>query len=82
MNQPATEPSWFFDAPRKPVRQTATPVFFDRDASIERVAELTKEATSHDARLVAFSEAFVPTYPDWVWRTTPWSREATVRNKL
>jgi nitrilase len=50
-----------------------TPVWFDRDATVEQVAALTKEATSHDARLVAFPEAFVPTYPDWVWRTTPWS---------
>jgi len=50
----------------------ATPVFCDRDATIERVAELTKEAVGNDARLVVFSEAFVPTYPDWVWRTTPW----------
>jgi nitrilase len=50
-----------------------TPVFFDRDATIERVAALTKEAVTHDARLVAFPEAFVPTYPDWVWRTPPWS---------
>jgi nitrilase len=51
----------------------ATPVFCDREATIERVAELTKEAAGHDARLVAFSEAFVPAYPDWVWRTTPWA---------
>jgi len=49
------------------------PVFLDRDATIERVGELTKEAVAHDARLVAFSEGFVPTYPDWVWRTVPWS---------
>ena len=51
----------------------ATPVFCDRDATIEKVADLTKEAAAHDARLVAFSEGFVPTYPDWVWRTVPWS---------
>jgi nitrilase len=50
----------------------ATPVFCDRDATIERVGELTKEAAGRLARLVVFSEAFVPTYPDWVWRTTPW----------
>jgi nitrilase len=49
-----------------------TPVFCDREATIEKVAELTKEAADHGARLVAFSEGFVPTYPDWVWRTTPW----------
>ena len=25
------------------------------------------------ASLVAFPEGFVPTYPDWVWRTKPWA---------
>ncbi len=50
----------------------ATPVFLDRDATIEVVAEHTKQAAGHGARLVAFSEGFVPTYPDWVWRSVPW----------
>jgi nitrilase len=51
----------------------AAPVFLDREATIEKVGRLTKEAAAGDARLVAFPEAFVPTYPDWVWRTTPWA---------
>jgi nitrilase len=51
----------------------ATPVFLDRDATIDKVGRLTKEAAGNGARLVAFPEAFVPTYPDWVWRTTPWA---------
>ncbi|MGQ0825201.1 MAG: carbon-nitrogen hydrolase family protein [Actinomycetota bacterium] len=51
----------------------ATPVFCDREATIERVGRCTKEAAGGGARLVAFPEAFVPTYPDWVWRTTPWA---------
>src|ERR1043165_8377325 len=50
-----------------------TPVFCDRDATIEKVGRLTKEAAANDAQLVAFPEGFVPTYPDWVWRKTPWS---------
>jgi nitrilase len=50
-----------------------TPVFCDRDATIEKVGRLTKEAATNDAQLVAFPEGFVPTYPDWVWRKTPWS---------
>src|SRR5690242_3618084 len=50
-----------------------TPVFCDRDATIEKVGRLTKEAATNDAQLVAFREGFVPTYPDWVWRKTPWS---------
>lgn len=51
----------------------AAPVFLDREATIEKVGALTKEATAAGARLVAFPEGFVPTYPDWVWRTTPWA---------
>jgi nitrilase len=50
-----------------------TPVFCDREATIEKVGRLTKEAAANDAQLVAFPEGFVPTYPDWVWRKTPWS---------
>jgi nitrilase len=51
----------------------ATPVFLDREATVDRVGSLTKEAAAAGARLVAFPEAFVPNYPDWVWRTTPWA---------
>ncbi len=51
----------------------AAPVFLDREATIEKVATLTKEAATQSAALVVFPEAFVPTYPDWVWRTTPWA---------
>jgi nitrilase len=50
----------------------AAPVFLDRDATIEKVGRLAKEAAGNNANLVAFPEGFVPTYPDWVWRTTPW----------
>jgi nitrilase len=51
----------------------ATPVFLDRDATIERVEQLTAEAAAAGAGLIVFPEAFVPTYPDWVWRTAAWS---------
>jgi len=51
----------------------AAPVFLDRDATVEKVARLTKEAAASGARLVVFPETFIPTYPDWVWRTTPWA---------
>jgi nitrilase len=50
-----------------------TPVLYDRDATIEQVARLTKEAAGQGAALVAFPEGFVPGYPDWVWRTNPWA---------
>jgi nitrilase len=51
----------------------AGPVFLDREATIDKVGVLTKEAAAHGAALVVFPEAFVPGYPDWVWRTTPWA---------
>jgi len=51
----------------------AAPVFLDRDATIEKAAILTKEAAGNGAELIVFPETFVPTYPDWVWRTPPWS---------
>jgi nitrilase len=50
----------------------ATPVFLDRDATVDKVAVLTKEAASTGARIIVFPETFVPTYPDWVWRAPAW----------
>lgn len=50
----------------------AAPVFLDRDATIDRVRTLTEKAAAEGAGLVVFPETFVPTYPDWVWRTRPW----------
>ena len=47
------------------------PVLLDRDATIARVLELLGEATAEGARLVTFPEAFVPGYPEWVWRLAP-----------
>jgi nitrilase len=50
----------------------ATPVFLDTDATIEKACGLIKEAAAQGARLIVFPEAFVPTYPDWVWRLPAW----------
>jgi nitrilase len=41
----------------------AAPVIMERDATIEKVAALTREAAASGARLVLFPEAFVPAYP-------------------
>lgn len=51
----------------------AAPAFLDRDATVEKVARLAKEAAANGAGLIVFAETFIPTYPDWVWRTTPWA---------
>ncbi len=50
-----------------------TPAYLDREATVEIVADHVHRAGSDGADLVVFPESFVPGYPDWVWRTRPWS---------
>ncbi len=49
-----------------------TPVFLDREATTAKACRLIREAGADGAGLIVFPEAFIPTYPDWVWRRTPW----------
>ena len=50
----------------------STPVFMEREATVDKTCELIAEAAQDDdVRLVVFPEAFIPTYPDWVWRIPP-----------
>jgi nitrilase len=50
-----------------------SPVFLDRDGTVDKACGLIDKAAAEGAGLVVFPETFVPTYPDWVWRTRPWS---------
>lgn len=45
----------------------ASPVFMDREATVEKACRLIAEAVDKGARLVVFPETFIPTYPDWIW---------------
>jgi nitrilase len=51
----------------------ATPVFLDRDATVDRLITHIADAAAAGAQLVVFPEAVVPGYPDWVWRRPAWS---------
>jgi nitrilase len=44
-----------------------SPVFLDREATLDRACTAIQEAARKGARLIVFPEAFVPAYPLWVW---------------
>jgi nitrilase len=55
---------------RAPIRVAAVqaaPVFLDRDATVDKTCRLIADAGAHGATLAVFPEAFIPTYPLWVW---------------
>ncbi len=45
----------------------AAPVFLNREATTAKACELIAAAGRAGARVIAFPEAFIPAYPDWVW---------------
>ncbi len=68
------------DAPVTVAAVQAAPVFLDRAATVEKACDLIAEAGRAGASVVVFPEAFIPTYPDWVW-TVP-AGEEDVYNDL
>lgn len=52
------------------------PVLLDRDATLDRVEQIARDAAAQGVGLLAFPETFVPGYPDWVWRAKPWDGDS------
>jgi nitrilase len=55
------------DAPVKVACVQAEPVILDRDATIEKLGRLAREAAGEGASLLVFPEAFIPVYPSSAW---------------
>jgi len=49
----------------------ATPIFLDRKATVEKACDLIAEAGHKGAKLIVLPEAFIPSYPDWIWIIPP-----------
>jgi nitrilase len=47
------------------------PVLLDRRATIDLVVSMIAEVAAEGAKLVSFPEAFLPGYPEWIWRLRP-----------
>lgn len=45
----------------------ASPIYLNKEATVEKVCHLIEEAAKDGANLIVFPEAFIPGYPDWVW---------------
>lgn len=46
-----------------------TPIWFDREKTLEKVVSYVKNAASQNCKLVVFGEALVPGYPFWIEAT-------------
>lgn len=55
----------------------AAPVFLDCEATLAKAITLIDKASADGATLIVFPEAFVPAYPEWIWRTAPWESRAS-----
>lgn len=61
----------------------AAPIFLDRRATTDKALQLISRASGEGAGLIVFPEAFLPGYPEWVWRLRPWEdRAATLQGRL
>lgn len=48
-----------------------SPVFLNKNATIDKICELIKIAAAKGAKFILFPEAFISAYPDWVWLLPP-----------
>lgn len=61
------------------------PVFLDKQKTIDLAVATIEEAAANGAKLVVFTEAFIPGYPTWIWRLRPggdWNLSEELHERL
>lgn len=56
-----------------------SPVFLNKDKTIEKACSAISEAGKNGADLIVFPEAYIPGYPDWAW-LIPNSKSSDLNN--
>jgi predicted amidohydrolase len=51
----------------------ASPIFLDREATVDKACHLIEEAAHQGAALVVFPESWVPGYPVWTNAVSRWN---------
>ncbi|HKI90623.1 MAG TPA: nitrilase-related carbon-nitrogen hydrolase [Draconibacterium sp.] len=57
-----------------------SPVFLNKEKTVNKVCDAISEAGRQGAKLIIFPEAFIAGYPDWVWLIPP--EKTSLLNKL
>ena len=62
-----------------------SPVFLDKQKTIDLAVATIEEAAANGAELVVFTEAFIPGYPIWIWGLRPggdWNLSEELHERL
>ena len=60
----------------------ASPIFLNRDGTIDKIADLTARAGGEGANLIVFPETFIPCYPWWIWMGINNTKKAELFSRL
>lgn len=66
-NIPSTQNSKAMNQTIKVAAAQVSPIFLNKEKTVEKACKIIKEVANNDAQLVVFPEVFIPAYPDWVW---------------